>query len=428
MKKARKSKSGVQGPAESGHSHKQLSLHEFVRSSLYETVLSAGLLHVGQVLEEERAAVCGQRYRHAQERKAYRAGSVPSSLVLGGRKVVVSRPRVRTIDSQEVPLPSWAAWSATDPLESRAIEQMIVGVSTRDYHRSLEKPPEDLRSRSTGKSSVSRRFVRGTQQQLAQVVSRSLEGIELVALYLDGVHIADHVVVTAVGVDAVGKKHVLGLWEGATEHSATCTALLESLVERGLRTDRALLVVLDGSKALRKAATAVFGKRALVQRCQEHKKRNVLDALPNNGKRESVKRALNEAFRTRDVSRARRLLDNLIRRLAQDHPGAAASLKEGLDELLTVKQLELDELLERMLSTTNVIENMIGNVRDVSARVKRWRGGHMVLRWCAAGMLEAERHFRRIKGHAGLKALVAALRRHDAQLDGSSTDRAVGAA
>jgi len=423
MKKRRKTKAGVQARG----NDKQLSLHEFVRSSLYETVLIAGLLHVKQVLEEERAAVCGQRYRHTQERMAYRAGAVPSSLVLGGRKVVVTRPRVRTTDNQEVTLPSWTAWSGADPLEARAIEQMILGVSTRDYHRSLETLPEEVRSRSTGKSAVSRRFVRGTQQQLAKLLSRSLEGIEPVALYLDGVHVADHVVVTAIGLDASGKKHVLGLWEGATEHSATCTALLENLVERGLRTDRALLVVIDGSKALRKAVAAIFGKRVLVQRCQEHKKRNVLDALPN-AKRESVKRALNEAFRTRDAARARRLLDNLIRRLAQEHPGAAASLKEGLDELLTVKELGMDELLERMLSTTNVIENMIGNVRDVGARVKRWRGGHMVLRWCAAGMLEAERHFRRIKGHAGMKDLVSALRKHDTKLDGRSTDRVVIAA
>ena len=188
-----------------------------------------------------------------------------------------------------------------------------------------------------------------------------------------------------------------------------------------------MLVVIDGSKALRKAVTAVFGKRALIQRCQEHKKRNVLDALPD-GKRVSVKRALNDAFRTRDVKRAQQLLDNLIRRLSEDHPGAAESLKEGLDELLTVKSLGLDEKLERMLSTTNVIENMIGNVRDVSARVKRWRSGRMVLRWCAAGMLEAERHFRRIKGHEKLKKLVTQLRKHDAKLDGRSTDRAVVAA
>lgn len=423
MKKRRQTKAGVQAPG----GPTQLSLHELVRSSLYETVLSAGLLHVTQVLEDERAAVCGQRYRHTPERTAYRAGTAASSLVLGGRKVIVPRPRVRTVDNQEVMLPSWAAWSAADPLEARAVEQMILGVSTRDYHRSLETLPEEVRSRSTGKSAVSRRFVCGTKQQLAKLLSRSLEGLELVALYLDGVHVADHVVVAAVGLDATGKKHVLGLWEGATEHSATCTALLENLVERGLRTDRALLVVIDGSKALRKAVAAIFGKRALVQRCQEHKKRNVLDALPN-GKRESVKRALNDAFRTRDVTRARRLLDNLIRRLAQDHPGAAASLTEGLDELLTAKALGLDELLERMLSTTNVIENMIGNVRDVSARVKRWRGGQMVLRWCAAGMLEAERHFRRIKGHAGLKSLVFALRKHDAKLEGRSTDRAVSAA
>jgi putative transposase len=422
MKKRRKSRAGVQEPGP-----QQLSLHELVRSSLYDTVLRAGLAHVAQVLEAERAAVCGQRYRHDEARTAYRAGSVPSSLVLGGRKVIVARPRVRTLDRQEVTLPSWAEWLASDPLEARAVEQMIVGVSTRDYHRSLEPLPEGTRSRSTSKSSVSRRFIQGTQKQLEKLVSRSLEALDLVALYLDGVHVGDHVVITAVGVESTGKKHVLGLWEGATEHSTTCTALLENLVERGLRTDRTLLVVIDGSKALRKAVLALFGKRALIQRCQEHKKRNVLDALPN-GKRISVKRALNDAFRTSDVKRARRMVENLIRRLSQDHPGAAASLKEGLDELLTVKALGVDEKLERMLSTTNVIENMIGNVRDVSARVKRWRSGQMVLRWCAAGMLEAERHFRRIKGHDKLTDLVAALRKHDAALDGRFTDRAVVAA
>lgn len=396
----------------------KLALGRFMRETLYETVVAAGMAHVLEVLEAERAEVCGPRYRHDGGRTAYRAGGVPSSLVLAGRRVQVKRPRVRRVGGEEVELPSWAAWSAEDPLEERAVEQMLVGVSTRKYARSLESLPEELSSAGTGKSAVSERFVRGTQKQLSTVQERDLSGLDLKVLFLDGVYFrGEHVILVAVGLDASGQKQVLGIWEGASEHHASCTALLESLTERGLRSDRSLLVVLDGSKALAKAVRAVFGKRALVQRCQEHKKRNVLDALPQS-KRASVKQALNTAYRTADASRAQCLLQNLIRSLEGKHPGAAASLREGLDELLTVKQLALgDEALERTLSTTNLIENLIGQVRDLSRRVKRWRGGTMMLRWSAAGVLEAERHFRRVRGCKGMGKLIAALDQHDAQLD-----------
>ncbi|MGH9793203.1 MAG: IS256 family transposase [Candidatus Acidiferrales bacterium] len=340
MSKNRRARAVRQRPEEP-HTQTTLPLREFVRQTLLETVLVSGIAYVNDILEAEREALCGPRYRHADDRSAYRAGHVSSSLVLGGRRVIVKRPRVRTTAQLEAALPSWAAWSAQDPLDERAVEQMILGVSTRDYGRSLEPLPEALRGRSTSKSAVSRRFVRGTEQQLAKLLARPIPE-DLAALYVDGVHVAEHVVLCAVGVDEAGKKHVLGLCEGASENAANCKALLENLVERGLRVDRALVVVIDGSKALRQAVRAHFGDRALVQRCQEHKKRNVLDALPN-GKRESVKRALREAYGTRDVVRARRMLENLARRLEAQHPGAAASLREGLEELLTVKALGLDE-------------------------------------------------------------------------------------
>ena len=411
-------------PARSQGQGSQLlfALGSFVRETLYDTVLTAGLAHVMEMLEAERAEVCGPRYRHDEKRSAYRAGSVPSSLVLAGRRVGVKRPRVRTTAGEEIELPSWAVWSAEDPLDERALEQMLIGVSTRKYKRSLEKLPEELDSRGTSRSVVSKRFVRGTAKQLRTVQERDLSGVDVKVLFIDGVHFhREHVVVSAVGVDAQGNKHVLGIWEGATEHSATCIALLENLMERGLRTDRSLLVVLDGSKALYKAVRAVFGKRALIQRCQEHKKRNVLDTLPER-KRASVKQALNEAYRTKDHTRAEKLLENLARSLATDHPGAAASMKEGLNELLTVKRLGIgDPLLERTFSTTNLIENLIGQARDLSRRVKRWKNGAMILRWTAAGVLEAESRFNRIKGHRGMPTLVAALRKHDRRLDGDAS-------
>jgi len=387
-------------------------LGELVRESLYDTVLLSGLAHVIEVLEEERTEVCGPRYRHTEERTAQRGGRVPSSLVLGGRLVNVKRPRVRTTSGKEMSLPSWGAWSARDPLEERAIEQMLVGVSTRKYRRSLEEMPEALVGRGTSRSAVSRRFVRGTSRKLANLMERDLSDLNLKVLMLDGVHYAgDHVIVAGVGIDGEGRKHVLGLWEGATENKATCTALLEDLVARGLPTDRAILVVIDGGKALYRAVRSVLGRRALIQRCQEHKKRNVLDA-----------------FKAEDHERAERMLTNLVRSLDEQHPGAAASLREGLEDLLTVKRLGLGgSSLERTLSSTNVIENLIGQVRELSGRVKRWKSGRMILRWSAAGALEAERGFRRLKGYRQMTKLVVALQSHDATIDGTVEGRAAAA-
>jgi putative transposase len=407
----------------------KLAMSTFIRETLYETVLLAGFESVMDRLKQELADVCGPRYQHATPRSAYRGGTVPSSLVLGGCRVGLKRPRARTTAGEEVVLPSWAAWSNEDPLDRRAIEQMLVGVSTRKYNRSLETLPEALQIHGTSKSAVSRRFVRATGNKVAAVLERDLSDLDLCVLLLDGVHFtSEHVIVAAVGIDREGKKHVLGLWEGATENKVTCTALLESLAERGLRTGRGLLVVIDGGKALARAVRSVLGKHALIQRCQEHKKRNVLDALPPH-KRVSVRRALNEAFHTDDHARAKRMLENLARSLEEPHPGAAASLREGLDDLLTIKELGLGgSKLERTLSTTNLIENLIGAVRRLSGRVKRWRSGKMVVRWSAAAVLEAERGFRRIKSYRELGKLIAALERHDAKLNGTVSGSAVAVA
>ena len=233
---------------------------------------------------------------------------------------------------------------------------------------------------------------------------------------IDGVRFADHVVLAAVGLDISGRKQVLGLREGATENAASCKALLSDLVERGLPTDRTLLFVIDGAKALHRAVTDIFGERALIQRCRQHKKRNVTEALPER-MRSSVLSAMSQAYAMRDPKRARRLLENLARRLERDHPGAAASLREGLEETLTVMRLALPESLERVLSSTNLIENLFSRVREIARRVKRWQGGGMILRWTAAGVLEAERSFRKVAGYRALPKLVAALRAHDAAMD-----------
>jgi transposase-like protein len=387
-----------------------------VRDALYDTVIGAGLACVDEVLERERVALCGARYERLADRQALRAGHVASSLVLGGRRVAVNRPRARSVEGRELRLPSWREWSARDPLDERALEQMILGVSTRGYARWLEPLPEAVTVRGISKSAVSERFVYGTERKLAELMSRDLRQVDVVALLIDGVHFGEHVVLAAVGVDAQGAKHVLGLREGATENAATVRALLADLAERGLVTDRSLLIVIDGAKALHKAVVDVFGAHALIQRCREHKKRNVTDALPER-LRGSIRSAMNQAYATRDLKRAQRLLEGLAQRLEHQHPGAAASLRDGLEETLTVMRLGLTENLERVLSSTNLIENLFGRVREIGRRVKRWQNGTMVLRWTAAGVLEAERGFRKLAGYRAMPSLVAALRAHDAQFN-----------
>lgn len=400
----------------------QLWLHlpGLVREALYETVIGAGLACVDEVLEAERSRLCGARYQHQPERQALRAGHVASSLVLGGRRVAVSRPRARSVDGHEMSLPSWREWSTRAPLTERAMEQMVLGVSTRRYARSLEPLPPTAEVRGISKSAVSERFVNGTERKLAELMSRELNRFSFTALFIDGVHFDEHMVLAAVGVDEHGDKHVLGLREGATENAAACKALLADLIERGLNAEHSIVVVIDGAKALHKAVVEVFGARALIQRCREHKKRNVSEALPER-LRASVRTTMNQAYAIRDPKRARRLVDNLARRLEHQHPGAAASLREGLDETLTVMRLGLPDSLERVLSSTNLIENLFSRVREIGRRVRRWQSGTMVLRWSAAGVLEAERSFRKIAGFRAMPLLVAALSANDAKLDRSST-------
>ena len=386
------------------------------REALWDTVVLSGFGFVQDELEAERTALCGEGYARPEARQGVRAGHVPSSLVMGGRRVEIRRPRARSTDGHELRLPSWQAWSSHDPLDGRAFEQMVLGVSTRRYARSLEPLPEEVEVRGIGKSAVSERFVVGSQRRLAELMRRDLSGLKLVALLLDGVHFAEHVVLAAVGIDVDGGKHPLGLREGATENAAACKALLEDLIERGLNPNRVILVVIDGAKALRRAVLDTFGERALIQRCQAHKKRNVTDALPER-MRASVRTAMNQAYATRDPKRARRRLENLAHKLESAHPGAAASLREGIDETLTVMALHLSEGLERVLSSTNLIENLFSRVREIARRVKRWQGGTMILRWTAAGVLEAERHFRKVAGYRALPRLAAALHAREVALD-----------
>ena len=384
------------------------------KTELLELALRSGLKVFTAMLEEDRTAICGPRYAHEPERPAGRAGTTRSEVVLGGRKVTIQRPRVRTA-AGEVPLPTFQTMAATDPLDRRVVEQMLVGVATRQYGRSLEPLGPEMTSRGTSKSAVSRRFVARTTAQLAAWQSAPLDGLDLVALLIDGVHLGDHCLIVALGIAADGQKHALGLCDGSTENATVCEGLLANLQSRGLRTDRSLLVILDGSKALRKAVRAIFGDAALVQRCQVHKMRNILEYLSDRD-RPWAQAILRRAYQATDPKLAQRLLLDLARRLETEYPSAAESVREGLDETLTVLTLKLSPRLRRSLATTNAAESLLSRTRHVKRNVKRWRSGQMMLRWVAAGILEAVKGFRRVKGYADMPMLVAALRARDRQL------------
>ena len=312
-------------------------------------------------------------------------------------------------------MPTVRAFTDADRLNRRVVDQMLIGVATRQYARSLDPLGADVTTRGTSKSAVSRRFVAQTQAQLDAWRATPLDALDLAGLLIDGVHVGEHCIVVALGIDKTGAKHPLGLWEGATENATVCQGLLTNLASRGLRTDRSLLMIVDGAKALDTAVTQTFGRGAVVQRCQVHKGRNILEHLPE-AQRPWVTAILRRAYTHTNVKTAKRLLQDLARRLDTAYPSAAASVREGLDETLTVLGLGLSERLQRSLATTNAIESLLSRTRHLKRNVKRWRGGTMVLRWVGAAVLEAANGFRRVKGCKDMPALVAALRARDAQL------------
>jgi len=391
------------------------------RRALRELVMQSGLAVFSALLEQDRAALCGPRGRFQKDRQAYRHGHDVGQVVLGGRKVRLRKPRARSLDGRELDLPSWRQVTLEDPLQDRVLEQMLVGVSTRHYARSLEPLQEGIEETGTRRSSVSRHFVARTAAQVEVFLSQPLDTIDLPVIQLDGVGLGDHLMLVAIGIDSSGTKHVLGVTEGSSESEAVCTGLLRQLIDRGLPVERARLFVIDGGKGLRKAIRVVFGEWSLVQRCQVHKLRNILEHLPERQKA-WVKAAVHRAWASDSVDRARRRLKDLAAQLRDGHPGAAGSIEEGLDETLTILALGIDGALHRTLRSTNPIENTQGTIRRVTRNVKRWRGGFMALRWVVTALGEAQKGFRRVKGYRDLPRLIAAL---EATIQGSSVDRQV---
>ena len=384
------------------------------REGLLAMSASVGLAVMHEMMNAEMAAKVGAA-KHAKlaDRQANWHGDAPGSVVLGGRRVPVERPRGRTTDKCEIELDTYAQFTNDDLLGELVIERMLAGVATRRHVRVNEPVGEELAAsaRSTSRSSVSRRFKAATQAGLDELMSRDLSELKLAALMLDGVHFAEACCVVALAICVDGTKVPVGLWLGDTENKTIVTALLADLVDRGLSADGGLLVVIDGAKALAAAVRKVFGATALIQRCTLHKRRNVKDHLPKEQKA-WVDRKLAAAFNNDDPAKGERAARDLAVQLESRWPDAAASLREGLEEMFTVRRLGINGRLAATLTNTNCIESMISIARDTTHNVKRWRDGKMIKRWCAAGMLNAERSFRRLKGHKQMRALVAELARH----------------
>jgi len=382
-----------------------------VRDGLLAFSCSAGLMVIGQIMTEEMTAKVGPRGRHDPHRVATRNGTAPGSVALGGRTVPVDRPRATLTGGGEVQLDSYALFSSADLLTQLAVERMLAGVATRRHGDVAEPIGAELEAvaRGASRSAISRRFKAATTRALDELLARDLAELDVAALMIDGIIFAEVCCVVALVITTDGTKVPVGLWDGDTENGTVVTDLLTDLVARGLRYDQGLLVVMDGAKALATGVKKVFGRRALVQRCVLHKRRNLESYLPDE-LAGPTDRKLAAAFNDADPARGKRVAEGIARQLEAKYPSAAASLREGLDDMFTVRRLGVSDRLARSLSCTNSIESMISIVRSTTARVKRWKDTKMVRRWAGAGMLEAERSFRRIKGCNDMPVLVAAVR------------------
>jgi putative transposase len=380
------------------------------REGLLALAVGTGLQVLQAMLAEDVDRLVGPKGRHNRDRIAVRHGREPGQVTLGGRRVRIRRPRVRTADGTgEVAVPTYQAFAATELLDQLAVERMLAKLSTRRYRVGLEPVGAEVERAAAGtsKSAVSRRFVARTEHALAELLAQDLSGLDLVALLVDGIRVAEHTCVVALGITIDGTKVPLALAEGATENATVITDVLVGLRDRGLDVTRPILVVLDGAKALRRAVTEVFD-HPVIQRCQLHKLRNVTDRLPD-AVASTVAKRLRRAYHHSDPLIAQAELEALARELDRSHPGAAASLREGLAETLTITRLGVPPTLARTLRSTNSIESMIEICRDHAANVKCWQDGQMVLRWIAAGMGEAAKQFRRVNGYLHLPALRVAL-------------------
>ena len=378
-----------------------IEVWEELQAQVEQWTGEAGLRIIGTILENEVVRRVGPPHRPEPGASAVRWGHQPGYVVFGGRKVAVERPRVRTREGEEVPLENYQRLQHDGRRQRAVREGIVAGLTSRNYRRAVESVIDGY---GIEKSSISREFVAASAAQLQKLCEKKLDELNLVAILIDGIHLGKQVLVVALGIETTGEKHVLGLWQGATENTTVVKELLEDLVERGLDAEKHYLFVIDGAKALRAGIERVFGERAEVQRCQIHKRRNVAEHLPKNAQGDYDRRIRN-AYAMTEYAAAKTELEKIFRQLERVNPSAARSLEEGLEETLTVHRLGVGWLLRRTLASTNPIESCLSTVERVARNVKRWREGAQALRWTATGLLEAQKKFRRVKGYRELEVL-----------------------
>jgi transposase-like protein len=380
-------------------------LKEIAEEGLMKLSLELGMEALQQILAQDVEGLVGPKGKHNQERKAYRHGSEATKVVLGGQKISVQKPRVRSMDGQELQLKSLETFQKEDPLEYSILEHVLSGVSYRKYSRTLnESIPEKT---SVSKSTVSRRFTKAMEHQMSEFFSRPINE-DYPVLMLDGIALSKITVVAVMGITNDGHKKMLGIIEGGSENSLIVKDLLGNLIERGLDPERNRLVVIDGAKALRKAVLDTFGDRVIIQRCQVHKKRNVLSHLPKS-EQTNIGFAISRAYLEFDEQAAKKVLEQIANNLEPRYPKAAESLREGMDETLSIHRLKIPGTLRQTLSNTNAIESANSVSMWTAGRVSGFRNGTQALRWMAAGFMEAEKSFRRVRGYKQIPVLTVHL-------------------
>jgi transposase-like protein len=384
------------------------ALVEMTRQSLSSFAVEVGLRVAQCLLEDEVTQRCGERHERQPDRQETRFGHQPGYITIAGQKVSLAKPRVRSTNGRgEADLERYRLLQSPSAMPQAALDHLVNGVSTRRYEQVVQLARAGF---GVKKSSVSRGFVRASAAEVERLAERRFEEERFAAIFVDAQPYAGEMMVVALGITTSGEKRLLGLRQGATENATVVTSLLEELRERGVRTDVPTLFVLDGAKALHAAVIRVWGKFAVIQRCQVHKRRNVEAHLSEEHHEELAER-LSAAYHETNATQALTLLRATVKWLRRISPAAAASLEEGLEETLTVVRLGVPELLRKTLATTNPIESAFSVAESVTRRVKRWRDGDMRERWCVAGLLDAERRFNRVKGHKLLPQLLAALDR-----------------
>lgn len=394
-----------------------LDIQEAVKGRFTSFCTAVGIQALMAMMEQDVAAVAGPKGKHDPDRTAFRHGYQDTTVPMGNQRLAIKRPRVRDITrNRELPIPSYEAFANDEQLIEAALGRMLYGMSARDYTHGIEDYSDVAETSGTSKSTISRRFIKASEEEAKRLLSRRFENEQIPVLLIDGLVLGNYTAIVALGINDDGRKLLMGVRIGTTENAQVCRDLLADLIDRGLNYDNGLLAVIDGSKALRKALKTVFGHHVLVQRCQVHKMRNILDYLPNY-KRIWVKKRLQQAWSAETFEEAKNKLHSLANSLKKEHPDAAASLREGLEETITILRLKIPGLLQKSLRSTNAIESGFSMVTKNIRNVKNWKNGTMVQRWVSAALLDAERRAHRIQGYRSMGVLIAEIKRLTVDLE-----------